>query len=128
LVTFKDKFRIEAAGRVRCLSSTVAQAQTEATATIQWTAFRQGVADLPSVVTAEVQVAAAATAAALLFVQISRQQCIRTGDQASPTLTRLLNTTLTATAISSLVGFDGQDTSDPDIMATNMVHYWGSIL
>jgi hypothetical protein len=82
------------------------------------------VADLPTIVTAEVQVAAAATAAALPFAQTSRQQWIGTGEQASPTLTRHLKTTLTATPISSLVGLDGQDTSDPDLMATNMVHYW----
>jgi hypothetical protein len=93
--TFKGTIKIEAArlnriARVRCLSSTAAQAQAEATAMVQWTAFRQGVADLPSVVTAEVQVAAAATAAAVPFAQTSRQQWIRTGEQASPTLTRLL--------------------------------------
>ena len=100
-------------------------ATARATAASTWTSFQQGSASsLHEVVQAESRVAAAATSAALPFAHSSRLDWVLLGERPSPTITRLVKGTNKNTIIPSLIGNTGQESSDPSVMAQDMLQYW----
>ncbi len=103
-------------------------ANVRAAAAATWTSFQEGSPDsLQEVVEAEVRVVAAATNAALPAATRSRLDWIRLGERPSPIITRLITGVNRTTLIPSMVGANGQESTDPGTMANSMLGYWEGI-